>query len=208
MSKKICLLSIKYNLDCDGLIGGTHEYRPYLTWYGSFGKHRVITIDNLRPIDTQLALSNCRRRRHRHYLSATKREEEEDDKKSKEIIMDRTFPSYTESKSIEIELNDYDEMKGDDALMFKLFSHTRDSGVESIDKSESQFVERQTPGGLCHLSFMTFSPIISRIAMPSKRVIITRRDKPLPYRIDSLTKRCLKRRCTISYKKREKRPKR
>lgn len=150
MSKKICSISIKYNLDCDGLIGGTHEYTPYLTWYGSFGKHRVVTIDNLHPLDNSLTLNN-RRRRRRHPLAAVKVNEEEEDKKSKEIIMDRTFPSYTERKSIEIELNDYDEMKGDDALMFKLFSHTRDSGVESIDKSESQFVERQTPGGLCHL---------------------------------------------------------
>lgn len=143
MSKKICSLSIKYTLVCDGLIGGTHEYRPYLTWYGSFGKHRVITIDNLRPLDNS---SRASKNRRITALAANKEEKEKE-----EIVMDREFPSFTESKSLEIELNDYDEMKGDDALMFKLFAHTRDSGVESIDKSESAYVERQTSAGLCHL---------------------------------------------------------
>lgn len=134
MSKKICSLSIRFNLVCDGLIGGTHEYRPYLAWHASFGRHRLMTIDHLQQQPSSLGIA----------LNAAVPE-------SKEIVMDATYPSYRETQAIEIELNDYDEMKGDDTIAFKLFVHTRDSGVDSIDKSESAYVERQISAGLCQL---------------------------------------------------------
>lgn len=135
MNRKICSLSITFNLECDGLIGGTHEYNPYLAWHTSFGKHRLKTIDRLRR-KKRITLAS---------LGANKEEEKAP------IVMDKTFPRFTETTSIDIELNDYDTMKGDDAIMFKLFAHTRDSGVDSLDVSDGKYVERQISAGLCQL---------------------------------------------------------
>lgn len=118
-------------------MGGNKEYDPYVAIHASFSPYRVKMIDRLvrvRDIDT-VALNN-------------------DCGDGENLYMSNKIGVYSCQKSLEIELHDYDRMKGDDSIHFKLFTHTRYSGVESIDKSESKYVERQIADGFVQLSLL------------------------------------------------------
>lgn len=129
--RKICSISLSYELVCDGLIGGKYEYKPYIGWHTSFGAYRMKEIDpltHIRDLETPTL------------------------QKSEEIAMSNKIGVYRSAKPIDIELLDYDEMKGDATIHFKLFTHTRYSGVDSIDKSESKYVERELSDGYVQLT--------------------------------------------------------
>jgi hypothetical protein len=49
------------------------------------------------------------------------------------------------------QLGDYDEMRGDSSIWFKLMSHTRYSGIDQIDKTDFEFAERTIPDGVVSL---------------------------------------------------------
>jgi hypothetical protein len=140
--KKICSLSIRYRIECDGLIGDKYEYNPYLAYCTSFGAYRLMQRDPLVRLTSPQGLSKRK---------PTNAKEGGNSGGDGSIFMSKDYPVYKESAPLEIVLLDYDEMKGDDAILFKLFSHTRYSGVESIDKSEEAYVERQIASGLCQL---------------------------------------------------------
>jgi len=143
-NKKICRLSLTYTIVADGLIGGKYEYDPYLENHATFGAYRVKEKDPLILIDEGQSFSSLGARN----LRAKEAAEEKEDKT---IYLSDEVRSYKSSKPWELTLMDYDQMKGDDTLHFKLFSHTRYSGVDSIDENEAAYRERQIQSGSCSL---------------------------------------------------------
>lgn len=70
---------------------------------------------------------------------------------SSKIIIDAPInTSIYESTSNTIidQFGDYSKMRGDEAIWFKLMTHTRYSGIEQIDKNEFDYVERTIPDGI------------------------------------------------------------
>lgn len=137
-TKKICRLSLTYTIVADGLIGGKYEYDPYLENHATFGTHRIKKKDPLILLDPS-------------GKGAVVVKKKADDDESKTIYMSDDIRQYKSSEPWEVTLMDYDEMKGDDTLHFKLFSHTRYSGVDSIDENEAAYRERQIQSGYCSL---------------------------------------------------------
>ena len=143
---KICSLSIRYTIDCDGL-NQEKEFDPYVSVHTSFGGQRVKENDLLIRIDRPKPLSIRR--------GYSAKDEGEEESSAKKIVMSHEeIPCYRSSKPLEIVLVDYDQMKGDDTIRFKLFSHTNYSGVDSIDKSEGPYRTRQIPSGFCDLELI------------------------------------------------------
>lgn len=140
-NKKICRLSLTYVIVADGLIGSKYEYDPYLENHATFGAYRIKEKDPLVLIDEGRSIRDLR----------AKEAEAVESDASKTIYLDDEVRSYRSSKPWEITLMDYDQMKGDDTLHFKLFSHTRYSGVDSIDENEAAWRERQIQSGYCSL---------------------------------------------------------
>ena len=141
--KKICSLSISFNIVCDGLIGGKYEYNPYVAWHTSFGDYRVKELDPLVKVGETTVSSQPGPQTTTTTTTAGEGET---------IRMDNKVGIYESTQPIELVLVDYDEMKGDDAVHLKLFTHTRYSGVASIDKNEGKYVERQIADGFAQLT--------------------------------------------------------
>lgn len=133
-NNKICSLSISYKIIGDGLLGGKYEYDLYTESHTSFGDYRLKKEDKLIRLPDIITPA------------------ESSDPDADTITMSEKIAVYSSSEPIELTLNDYDRMKGDDTLHIKLFSHTRYSGVDSIDKSEGKYVERQIADGIVEIS--------------------------------------------------------
>lgn len=151
-----------------GLLGGKWEYNPYMTLYTSFGKHRVNSEKDflrLRGVSAAAATNHTRHndRQIKPDIEAkpekkkTKKEKkekgDEDEKDITEVIMERE-PLVYQSYDYTVELDDYDKMRGDDAIKFKLFCFTRFSGVTYLDALESDYVEREISEGLFHIELI------------------------------------------------------
>ncbi len=115
-NNKICKLSISFKIVCDGLLGDKYEYDPKLAWHTSFGDYRIKEIDKM--IRLPDIITPAQGISKKSTVSAS-------DDDSENIVMDDKIAVYKSSKPIEITLNDFDRMKGDDTLHLKLFSHTR-----------------------------------------------------------------------------------
>ena len=144
---KICTLSIEYLIDGDGLVGGKYEYNPYVATHATFGAYRKKEKDFLQCLNPQKQTLNTGRRGVGLRAAETANQEEA----AASICMSSESLRYRSTKPLVFELMAYDQMKGDDSIHFRLFSHTRYSGVDSIDKNEAAYHERQVPSGICQL---------------------------------------------------------
>lgn len=162
-NKKICSLSITYTLVADGLIGDKYEYNPYVAYHATFDAYRMKEKDLLVPLDETVTSSS--------------RPTTAIDKKQSTIYLSPDIKSYKSSRPWQISLMDYEEMKGDDTLHFKLFSHTRYSGVDSIDQNEAAYRERQIQSGYCSLElydlFKYYKEAVADVSSPNQRAAVT-----------------------------------
>lgn len=176
---KVASITIEYAVDCGGLIGDKYEYDPYICYHTSFGSQRVKETDTLVVAEmTPVPTLGARRTNLGEEKPADTKEKKKktDEEKEEKIYMSllTELPHYKSSKPIRIELADVEDMKGDDMIKFKLFSHTRYSGVPSIDKSESPYRERQIQSGTCNLElndlFKYYREAVSGLPGPRKAV--------------------------------------
>jgi hypothetical protein len=164
--KKICSITLSLELETVGLLGGKWEYNPYLSLYTSFGDDRVnsekdflqlknaptTTTPHHQP-ESMTIYENDDSKKSKNNKEKEKEEDNDDEKKIVGVSVVRDPLTYV-SRSYTFELDDYDEMRGDDAIKFKLFCFTRFSGVPYLDKLESDYVEREISEGLFHIELV------------------------------------------------------
>ncbi len=156
--RKICSITLSLELETVGLLGDRWEYNPYLSLYTSFGGHRVNSEKDF------LQLKDPSTKHHQsesriigeNESKKSKENEQEDNNEEKKIVGISVIrdPLTYISQSYTFEIDDYDEMRGDDAIKFKLFCFTRFSGVPYLDKLESEYVEREISEGLFHIELV------------------------------------------------------
>ena len=155
----ICKISISCDFDTYGITGGDYEYNPYIIVYTSFGKYRIHKRDNLvcvkdNTYDNNKKDINKQKCFFDNYILSNDNggggdEEYDVIAKAPHIFIDNNKKCiYKTSAPLVYELETYDKMRGDDAIKFEMFCHTRHSGVEDIDKSEGKYVERTVTTGI------------------------------------------------------------
>lgn len=136
-----------------------------MTSHATFGAYRIPTRDNLVLVEpttttTTTTLSankeGSHRRRHHPKSTTTKTNDEKDSgvkEKEQAVVVEICAPilTYRSTKQLIYVVSDEKEMRGDAAIHMKLFSHTRFSGVESLDKTDEKYVERTISSGLSSL---------------------------------------------------------
>lgn len=153
--KKICSgITIKVGLIGDGLAGKDLEYKPYIMYYTSFGDRRIMVRLPLLASPAVSVKTTPLSATVQLPIRSDTTDENEGGEHEKLVVfdVDEKVECYYGAHMAEFTLEDFDEMRGDETLNFKLFCHSRFSGVESIDKVQSKYVELQTQCGLSNLS--------------------------------------------------------
>lgn len=148
---RICgSIGVEFLLETGGLIGAPWEYAPYVSCYATFGAYRVQDKpDPLIPLNATLEKTPVMQ------LPA----EFAAEKQIEEIVIDNNANDqprlYRSSRRLEFSLlDDWRQHRGCDAIKFKLFAHSRFSGVPFLDKLEAADVERERPEGICRLELV------------------------------------------------------
>ncbi len=157
--KKICTVSVQYQLDANGLLGGQWENDPYVSTYATWGAHRVNREDFLQEVKSsggsKSRVKQATQFKQPYYaLSGGKKKEEEALVEVKEVRQSRTVKRYRSTQALCYALPDFDEHRSDDSIKFKLFCHTQFAGVPFLDKAEGADVRRQIQEGLTHLELL------------------------------------------------------
>lgn len=131
----LCEFEVTIKLEGDGLLGGKHEYNPYIGMHTTFGDYKQIKR-------VALAESGTRpRHNHTHHRD-----------KSTDIYTYSDQVTRYQSTAYRFKVPFYGEQtRVDEALSFELFCHTRDSGIEEMDRRESASVERHISCGIYQL---------------------------------------------------------
>lgn len=161
-SNKICTISVEYELDTSGQLGGHWEEDPYISTYATWGAHRINREDFLQEVKSTNSNTTTSRTKKSapinmplsHFALGDKKKEAEELVEVKEVIQQREVKRYRSTRALQYALPDYDEHRSDDAIKFKLFCHTRFAGVPFLDKAESAYVRRQIQEGLTHLELL------------------------------------------------------
>ena len=160
----ICKISISCDFDTYGITGGDYEYNPYIIVYTSFGKYRIHKRDNLVCVKDNTHHKKEKDIKQKgffnNYILSNDNGEGDDEydviTKTPHIFINNNKKCvYKTSVPLVYELEDYDKMRGDDAIKFEMFCHTRHSGVEDIDKSEGKYVERTVTTGIFDIELFT-----------------------------------------------------
>lgn len=154
---RICSsIGVELLVETGGLMGAPWEYAPYVSCYATFGAYRVQEKpDQLVPLDGQ-AITTTTTTTTEMQLPA----EFAAEKEIQEIVVDAEHKPqlarlYRSSQRREFALlDDWKEHRGCDAIKFKLFTHSRFSGVPFLDKLEAADVERERPAGICRLELV------------------------------------------------------
>lgn len=135
----ICDFTVEVSLDGSGLLGGKHEYNPFLGVHGTFGKYKM---------EQRVELIS-----HKHYERELRSYPPEKHQGEGVMDYDRESIIYRTSKPLTFQLaNDGPNTRIDENVWYELYCHTRDSGIPEIDKRESAYVERHTQCGLVALN--------------------------------------------------------
>ncbi len=124
----------------DGLLGGIHEYDPYMGVHGTFGEYKL-----QRKVDLQLCGNQERPHLQNHQQ-----------KKQAELYeYDAAVLSYETREPLHFRLTYDEHTRGDDGLWFELWCHTRNSGLAEIDAKEARYTERHASCGIFALDMYT-----------------------------------------------------
>ena len=150
----ICDFTVEVSFDGSGLLGGKHEYNPFLGVHGTFGTHKMEQrVEMIIEKRSSRALSN--------YPPEKRNGEGVFDFDSEAIL-------YRTSKPQTFQLpNDGANTRIDENVWYELYCHTRDSGIPEIDKRESAFVERHTQCGLVALNVEDIIKTYKELGCPS-----------------------------------------
>lgn len=134
-------MSYSFNLTVhfrgDGLLGGIHEYDPFLGVHSTFGEYKIQKEVNLQLSNGQQKpkLQNHQKKETFHY--------------------DKTVLSYETRQPLQFTLH-YDEYtRGDESLWIELWCHSRNSGLREIDAREARYTERHVSCGIFPLDLHT-----------------------------------------------------
>lgn len=133
----LCEFEVTIKLEGDGLLGGKHEYNPYIGMHATFGDYKQIKRVNLSV--------NGTRPRHKHSHHRDKTAKNDVYNYSDDVI---SYQSTTHRFKVPY---NGEQTRVDEAVWFELFCHTRDSGIEEMDKRESASVERHISCGIYQL---------------------------------------------------------
>lgn len=123
-SDELCTMELRVRVLGDGLLGGTHEYAPWLAFHGTFGDYKVrrrLRLSPCAPVTTEKALST---------------------KQSEFLTYETKVQEYQATESPRFAISH--DTRGDDAVWFELWCNTRDSGIAEIDARESRYAQRHT----------------------------------------------------------------
>ncbi len=143
--RKVCsAIGFEFGLIADGIAGGDIEFQPFVEYATSFGTHRIMKKAELLKSEV-----NVKTKPLAMNLNAEKEERNpKETEKINSFKVAETIECYRTAEPILFIPNDYEKMRGDDTIGFKMFCLTRFSGVESIDKMESKYVIRENGTGL------------------------------------------------------------
>lgn len=130
----LCEFELRAHFVGDGLLGGTHEYAPYLGVHATFGAHKCV-----RRLDLVAAGGKMKG------LGAA--------------VSDAVFAyegagvRYTTREAPRFVLEHYgdEETRVDEMLWAEVWCHTRDTGIAEMDARESRWVERHISCGQVQL---------------------------------------------------------
>lgn len=149
MEKNICDFTVEVSLQASGLLGGTHEYAPYLGVHGTFGKHKKVD-----KLDMVVHSRGVRSLQNIPEAGAT-------------YEYDREMLTYRTLKPKNFQLpNNGPHTRVDNNIWFKLWCHSRDSGVPELDKRESVYVERDIQCGIVPLSLSEIMSTYKELGCP------------------------------------------
>lgn len=135
----ICDFTVEVSFDGSGLLGGKHEYAPFLGVHGTFGQYKMEQRVDM--------ISHTKSSRELRSYPPEKRQGEG------VFDYDRESITYRTTKPLSFQLaNDGPNTRIDENVWYELYCHTRDSGIPEIDKRESAYVERHTQCGLVALN--------------------------------------------------------
>lgn len=153
--RAICSIEFAFEIETTGLLGGKWEFDPYASIYTSFGRYRVHgERDVLKLRDDGSIKQQTKTLQPRPKQEKKPDEKDKEEKEIKEIIVERVTQFYESTVNYNYELDDYEKMRGCDAIKFKLFCKTSFSGVPYLDATESGYVKREVSEGLCHIELV------------------------------------------------------
>jgi hypothetical protein len=130
-------LSLEVVVKAFGLVGGDFEYRPYLAYWGTWGRHRVARKTELDVITIN---------------------------EEKDIVYknDTTIGSF--------HLPEASEIRGDESIWIKLFSRSKHSGIEALDKRDGG-TERNIQSGICSIKLSYIREVLLGIQKESNYLL-------------------------------------
>ena len=132
--------SIEVEFTGDGLLGGIHEYAPYLGMHTTFGANKVV-----RRLPLELSGDSAR--------PASRPQNAE--KADNMFGFDRDVLSYRLAEQLRFNLAHTERTRGDDSIWFEVWCCSRNSGLHEIDEKESRCVTRHISCGVISLELYT-----------------------------------------------------
>ena len=131
---------VAVRLEGDGLLGGIHEYAPYLAVHGTFGEYKLAQEITLKLANGEHApkLANHERRKEPGLFD-----------------FDEKTLHYATAEPLRFKLQYTQHTRGDETVWFELWCHTRNSGLGEIDAHEARYTERHSSCGLFPLELYT-----------------------------------------------------
>lgn len=131
---------VAVRLEGDGLLGGIHEYDPYLAVHGTFGEYKLAQEIPLQLANDERApkLANHERRGEPGFFD----------------FEEKTL-HYKTAEPLRFKLQYTQHTRGDETVWFELWCHTRNSGLSEIDVHEARYTERHSSCGLFPLELYT-----------------------------------------------------
>lgn len=136
--QELCTIELRLRVLGDGLLGGSHEYGGKLALHGTFGAYKVRRRLKMAPCASIGSATPTR-------VSA----------KRQDALMgyDEQILEYEVTQTQRFTVTE--EARGDDAIWFEMWCHTRDSGIAEIDAREAGLVQRDTCCGTHQLLLYT-----------------------------------------------------
>src|ERR1700744_980189 len=131
---------IAVRFEGDGLLGGIHEYKPYLGVHGTFGEYKLPRTVSLELVEGEQAptLVNQERKQEPGFYD----------------FAEKTL-HYRTGQALRFKLQCTEHTRGDEAVWFELWCHTRNSGLGEIDAREARYTERHSSCGLFAMELYT-----------------------------------------------------